>query len=261
MSRSFSSVAGSNLDKAPPSASPRPVARLPVYPEEDVYRERAKRDARRRRQMEPEPAGMAPLSPRWYRPILCLDMRYIEITPEMEPLERKRAMQQGREGRPEKEEPTTKNMIVKECIRYFDKNQRGKITMWDTFRGMAFFCHLELSANIQDEALRRMGYSWILSLPATLIMHLRLSPLTAPYRFPFLYRTVGDLLGLPIYTEHLPHMLAYRMPLPSRSQINSTLDKYGQTSPDGGPRGLGLWGGFRALAHRERLQWWQLMPW
>lgn len=50
---SFASVTGSNLDMAPPSASPQPVPQQPVFDEETVMLENARREIRRWRQKEP----------------------------------------------------------------------------------------------------------------------------------------------------------------------------------------------------------------
>lgn len=61
-------------------------------------------------------------------------------------------------------------------------------------------------------ALRGLGYNILITLPTTFIIHLRLSPLTSPYSFPIIYRSLTDLITLPIYTKVLPKILA-RTPL------------------------------------------------
>jgi len=91
-------------------------------------------------------------------------------------------------------------------INYFDRKHRGKISLFDTF-----------------VSLRGLGYNFLITLPTTLIIHLRLSPLTSPYSFPIIYRSITDLITLPIYTKVLPKILA-RTPLLTYGKPAKKLD-------------------------------------
>ncbi|KAI9320000.1 hypothetical protein BX666DRAFT_1918393 [Dichotomocladium elegans] len=129
-------------------------------------------------------------------------------------------------------------------VAYFDKGQRGKITVLDTYT-----------------SLRGLGYYWIVAIPATFIMHLRLSPLTAPS-----YAGVKDLLCLPIYTNRVAQALqAPEGPLVAQRELMPTWIKlYGRHHRTEGVCGLGFWGGFRAVRAAERtsqVQWWDIRLW
>lgn len=79
--------------------------------------------------------------------------------------------------------------------------------------------------NIMDlAALRGLGYNFFITLPTTFVIHLRLSPLTSPYSIPFIYRSIVDILTLPIYTKVLPRILA-RTPLLTNGQPGKKLEE------------------------------------
>ncbi|KAI9497111.1 hypothetical protein BDB00DRAFT_806819 [Zychaea mexicana] len=134
---------------------------------------------------------------------------------------------------------------VSKRVAYFDKKHRGKITMLDTFT-----------------SLRELGYHWMFAIPATLIMHLRLSPLTTLPHHP---RSVRDWFSLPIYTERVAQALAHyhnnTLLIQRREQVSKWVDLYGRSKNS--MRGLTFWDGFRALrgAEKTTLRWWQLRLW
>ncbi|KAI9313410.1 hypothetical protein BX666DRAFT_1976181 [Dichotomocladium elegans] len=210
--KTFADVTGSNLDKAPPSASPRPVERHPVYNEDAVMKESARREMRKWHQKEPEE----------------------EITPEMEQIEHERHETAGTKS---------PNKALEKQIQFFDQRREGKITMWDTF-----------------SALRRLGYWWFTAIPTTILLHLRLSPFTSPYRFPFIYRSLYDILTLPIYTDRIGQTLASQLPMSSVSKTRELVRKHGRSGP-GGVRGIGFWDGFWGMRDMEGYKWWQIAPW
>ena len=94
-------------------------------------------------------------------------------------------------------------------------------------------------------------------------MHIRLSPMTSPYGYPFIYRSLADLILLPIYTRNLNHALSYKTPLllQGKEEVSQMVEKYGHKS--GSTRGLGYWDGLRALRNLEQnsLRWWQMGLW
>lgn len=108
-------------------------------------------------------------------------------------------------------------------------------------------------------ALYRLGYSWFSIIPGAILMHLRLSPMTSPYSFPFIYRSPFDLILLPIYTSNLTHALTYQTPMlhQNKEQVDTMVKKYGHQ------QGLGYWDGIRALRNMEKdtLRWYQLGLW
>ncbi|KAG2216918.1 hypothetical protein INT45_001847 [Circinella minor] len=127
-------------------------------------------------------------------------------------------------------------------VAYFDKKHRGKITMLDTFA-----------------SLRGLGYNWIFAIPATFIMHLRLSPLTVS---PHQSYSLRDWFSWPIYTERVAQALVNHTPwIHRRDQVNKWIDSYGHNK--GSVRGLTFWDGFRVLrgAERTTLRWWQFRLW
>ncbi|KAI9249145.1 hypothetical protein BDA99DRAFT_524142 [Phascolomyces articulosus] len=131
---------------------------------------------------------------------------------------------------------------VSKRVAYFDKKHRGKITMLDTFA-----------------SLRGLGYHWMFAIPATLIMHLRLSPLTTS---PHHAGSLRDWLSWPIYTERVAQALVNHTPwMHRREQVTKWIDSYGHHKNS--VRGLTFWDGFRALrgAERTTLRWWQFKLW
>lgn len=94
-------------------------------------------------------------------------------------------------------------------------------------------------------------------------MHLRLSPMTSPYGFPFIYRSISDLILLPIYTKNLNHALSYKTPMLAQNKegVTKLVEQYGHKS--GSTKGLGYWDGLRAMRSLERdsLRWWQFGLW
>lgn len=109
-------------------------------------------------------------------------------------------------------------------------------------------------------ALRGLGYSWLRAIPATFLLHLRLSPLTSPYQFPFFYRSISDLITLPIYVDRVPAALTYGSSLLGGQRSHELVRKYGseQTTSQGkSMHGLGFWAGMRGISACENLRWWQ----
>ncbi|KAF7725487.1 hypothetical protein EC973_009587 [Apophysomyces ossiformis] len=211
--KTFADITSSNMENAPPSATPKPVESQLVYDEDTVLREYARREARKQK-------GKAV-------------MEEAEVRPTEE---------QAEEAPVAEEDKETALSI---CFARFDRNKRGKITVWDTFL-----------------ALRGQGYSWLYVVPVTIIMHLRLSPLTSPYRAPFLYRSLTDLLMLPIYTTYLPQALTYKTPMlkQDKDKITRMVQEFGHKDP---ALGLSFWDAHRAIKAYEKdtLRWWQLRQW
>ncbi|KAI9019354.1 hypothetical protein CLU79DRAFT_720338 [Phycomyces nitens] len=276
VNRSFADITGSNLENAPPSAHPKDVPQHPVYDEDTLMRESTRAEARKWRQ---EPHG---------------DETTKEITPEMKVMEKKKEevfkekVAEKIEEKIEKSEkvekkkaatksrgmdgdkPATKSSdttrstdsidpearedvddeikAVETRINFFDKRGRGKITMLDTFF-----------------SLRGLGYSFICAIPATVIMHLRLSPLTSPHGFPFFYRSLTDLITLPIYTKRVAQALAYSTPMLAQDDagVNNMIQSYGHKAQGSSLLGLSFWDGFRAMRANEKktLRWWQFRQW
>ncbi|ORY92062.1 hypothetical protein BCR43DRAFT_79198 [Syncephalastrum racemosum] len=212
-SPSFAEITGKNLDRAPPSASPKPVDRHPVYDEETVYQERTRREINRWRQ-ENESGGVEP------------------------------AMEQRLEtNQKEAVESKTGENAVALRLEFFDRSRSGKVTWIDTMCG-----------------LHRLGHMWLTALPTAIIIHLRLSPATAPYSFPFIYRSLVDLVTLPVYTSRVPRALIAPAPALCDSQVGEMVRRYGHRDQRG-MQGLSLREGFRAVKHVERLRWWQARQW
>lgn len=94
-------------------------------------------------------------------------------------------------------------------------------------------------------------------------MHLRLSPMTSPHSFPFIYRSISDLILLPIYTKRLKQALSYKTPLLSQDKeaVTKLVERHGHKS--GSSKGLGYWDGLRAMRSLEKdsLRWWQFGLW
>ncbi|KAL0075802.1 hypothetical protein J3Q64DRAFT_1648148 [Phycomyces blakesleeanus] len=238
---SFAKITGSNLENAPPSAYPKHVPRHPSYDEDTIMRERTRAEARKMRQ---EPHGEETTE---------------EFTPEMKVMEQKKKeiikekIEEEKEAKVEKKQSAKEDVddeikAVETRIKFFDKRGRGKITMLDTF------C-----------SLRGLGYSFIFAIPATVLMHLRLSPLTSPHGFPFFYRSLTDLLTLPIYTKRVAQALTYNTPMLAQDegQVNNMIQAYGHKAQGSSLLGLSFWDGFRAMRANEKktLRWWQFKQW
>ncbi|KAL1929943.1 hypothetical protein VTP01DRAFT_1097 [Rhizomucor pusillus] len=226
-SPSFAHVTKSNLDEAPPSVPPKLVHTQPVYDEETMLADSARREMRKWRDMEEHEKPE-------------------KLEPEMEPMEQKKeAVEQYIEREAERKvegKPTATegSLVIKRRLELFDRRNKGKFTIIDTLL-----------------SLRKLGYWWFTAIPTAIIVHLRLSPLTSPYRFPFIYRSPIDLIRLPVYTDRVRPALACSAPLAGRPEVT---ERFGTRSSDGF-RGLGFWGGVRALKYEEALQWWQFVPW
>ena len=215
---SFANVTSSNLDKAPPSASPRPVPSHPEYDERTMMNETMKREIRKAKQAGTHNEDI--------------------VTPEQVLLqERKHEMDIQKRN---------EAMVVFKRIEQFDRKRRGKFTMLDTFK-----------------TLCAMGYSFISAIPITVLMHLRLSPLTSPYRLPFIYHSITDWFTLPIYTNKLVPALAYG---PTGSLLTGKrgaflVNRYGRQQHGTNNIGLRFWDGIRGINKEERLGWWQISSW
>jgi hypothetical protein len=242
LNKSFADITSSNLENAPPAAKSH-VDQHPVYDGETVYLENVKREEKKNLQIPHgnneqliQEEGMDSIHIHLVATNIGLELKQEEPTKEQKDQE------------VEKEQVREKSRgIVKEdkkVTRYsvFDTNQTGKITIFQTMA-----------------ALYRLGYSWIAIIPGALLMHLRLSPLTSPYRAPFIYRSLSDLILLPIYTENLSKALTYKTPMlrQKKEQMEKMVKTYGHKE------GLGYWDGLRAMHNFEKdsLKWWQLGLW
>ncbi|ORY95990.1 hypothetical protein BCR42DRAFT_430617, partial [Absidia repens] len=86
----------------------------------------------------------------------------------------------------------------------------------------------------QVDALHDNGYSWLTSLATAVLLHLRYSPFTSPYRFPFIYRSITDIATLPIYTKPLQPTLSC-LPIlqqQSRQQLDQSISDHGCSQND-----------------------------
>ncbi|KAI9493989.1 hypothetical protein BDB00DRAFT_340133 [Zychaea mexicana] len=218
---SFAKVTGSNLDKAPPSASSVPVPSHPQYDEQTMLNASAKREARKWKQQENNNTHEEDKM----------------TTPEQVLLEeRKEEIQEQKEN---------EAAVVSKRIELFDRRHKGKFTMLDTFK-----------------TLRGMGYSFLTAIPITVLMHLRMSPLTSPYRFPFLYRSLTDYFTLPIYTNKLVPALGYGAPLLTGRRGADLVTQFGRQQRGTNTVGLTFWDGLRGMRHSEkRQQFWQVSTW
>jgi hypothetical protein len=173
------------LEDAPPSATAKPIDSHPIYSEEELLKEETRREARKYLQGGSD----------------------ANVAPEME-----RAIEVAEE---EVIDEAKGDSAVMRHIDYFDRKNRGKITLFDTFVCKYHHCFSILPVKVfvilnpLSIALRGLGYNILISLPTTFLIHLRLSPLTSPYSLPFIYRSITDLITLPIYTKILPKILAY----------------------------------------------------
>ncbi|KAI7896620.1 uncharacterized protein EV154DRAFT_491637 [Mucor mucedo] len=263
--KSFADITGSNLENAPPSAIPH-VDQHPVYDEELVYQQNEKREERKTHHLE-----------QGNNEQLIKEENEMDVTPAKilkeelkkehkttEKIETKQINAEKSEAQPEK----AKDNVVRNRgmgqksrgvtddakdedalsvrLHTFDKSRTGVITIFDTIT-----------------ALYRLGHSWLTIVPGAYLMHLRLSPLTSPHRFPFIYRSISDLILLPIYTRNLKGALAYKTPMlhQGKDKVNTMVEKYGHKS--GSSKGLGYWDGLRAMRSLEQnsLRWWQIGLW
>ncbi|OAD78952.1 hypothetical protein PHYBLDRAFT_76969 [Phycomyces blakesleeanus NRRL 1555(-)] len=295
---SFAKITGSNLENAPPSAYPKHVPRHPSYDEDTIMRERTRAEARKMRQ---EPHGEE-TTEEFTPEMKVMEQKKKEIIKEKIEEEKEAKVEKKQSGN---KAPTSKSRGVEQDstiastaaaaastaaaaastaastaatllseaasskddidseakedvddeikavetrIKFFDKRGRGKITMLDTF------C-----------SLRGLGYSFIFAIPATVLMHLRLSPLTSPHGFPFFYRSLTDLLTLPIYTKRVAQALTYNTPMLAQDegQVNNMIQAYGHKAQGSSLLGLSFWDGFRAMRANEKktLRWWQFKQW
>ncbi|KAI8074297.1 uncharacterized protein B0P05DRAFT_548023 [Gilbertella persicaria] len=234
LKKSFADITSSNLENAPPPAVSH-VDQLPVYDEETVYLENAKREERKNVQV---PVGNNE------QLIEQEELKQVQPTHEQKEQEKKneKTYQKSREvvsgGKQKEEEEETDQMLVR--LHTFDRYRTGKITIFNTMA-----------------ALYRLGYSWFTIIPGAILMHLRLSPMTSPYGFPFIYRSLSDLILLPVYTRNLSAALKYNTPMQDKEQVQKMVKTYGHQ------KGLGFWDGIKAIRHSEQghLRWWQLGLW
>ncbi|KAI9481412.1 MAG: hypothetical protein EXX96DRAFT_566616 [Benjaminiella poitrasii] len=231
LTKSFADVTGSNLQDAPPPAIPH-VDQLPVYDEETVYLERTKQEERKNLQTE-----------QGNNEQLIKEEKLKEVKPTKEQKDQEEKNDKVYEKSREfvKNDKNEENVIVTR-LDAFDKYHTGRITIFQTMY-----------------ALYTLGYSWFCIIPGAILMHLRLSPMTSPHRFPFIYRSPFDLILLPIYTKNLQAALTYNTPIvhQNKEQVGKIVKTYGHQ------QGLGYWDGIRALRYMEKdtLRWWQLGLW
>ncbi|KAG1138005.1 hypothetical protein G6F37_010379 [Rhizopus arrhizus] len=230
--KSFADIAASNLENAPPSAKSR-IDKIPVYDEDTVLLEERKREERKEHPVE-----------------YGNNDELIEQEQAHEEKEKanvtKKEIREKEEGRERKDRSMGENDerpkdALDARLQVFDKTHSGRITIFDTLF-----------------ALYRLGYPLLTILPAAYLMHIRLSPLSSPYSFPFIYRSLFDLISLPIYTKNLSYALTYKTPMlhQPKDQVIRMVKEYGSNKD-----GLGYWDGIRAIGHNERLRWWQLSRW
>ncbi|CEP19630.1 hypothetical protein [Parasitella parasitica] len=231
LKKSFADITSSNLDEAPPSAVPH-VDQHPVYDEETVYLESTKREERKNLQVQHGNNEQL---------IQEEELKEVEPTEEQEEQEREneQVYRKSREtvaGKHGQEDALAARLDV------FDSSRTGRITIFHTM-----------------SALYRLGYSWLSIIPGALLMHLRLSPLTSPHRFPFIYRSPLDLILLPIYTNNLNAALSYKTPMlhQPKEEVKKMVQAYGHKN------GLGYWDGIKAMRslEKESLGWWQFGLW
>ncbi|KAI8888834.1 hypothetical protein K501DRAFT_240030 [Backusella circina FSU 941] len=224
--KSFADVTGSNLENAPPAAISH-VDTHPVYDEDTILRASHKREERKLQQVDDN----ADVS---------------DITPEMKHIEEKKQSQQQQKSREIQSNSQRNSDDLSQSLDRFDRKHRGKITIFDTM-----------------SALYNLGYSWFTIIPTTIIMHLRLSPLSSPHGFPFYYRSLSDLILLPIYTKNLGIALTRKTPMLYQEEPTKLVTQYGHK--EGNTQGLGYWDGVKAMRQVEnktpRLGWWQLGLW
>ncbi|CAO3613163.1 unnamed protein product [Cunninghamella blakesleeana] len=219
LNQSYSQITKNNLDQAPPAAVSK-INAQPVYNENHLMTESAKREVRKWNQL--------------------LNNGDIEnMTPEMARLQKEQIQQIVEEQEQEKGGDQTKSQQSA-------SEHPTKLTLINT-----------------ASRLRENGYSWLTAIPTAFLLHLRYSPLTSPYRFPFIYHSISDIISLPIYTKHLKRDFAKKhthlLLQGSTENLNVSISKYGTTQ--GNTVGLKLKDGFRLLKEKEHLHWWQYGIW
>jgi hypothetical protein len=232
LAKSFADITSSNLENAPPSAIPH-VNQFPVYDEETVYHEIEKREERKHNQVE---YGNNEQLIKEEKDLDTLPKKIVE-----EELEK-----EGKTTEKSRDIAKKDGDALAVRLHTFDNNNTGVITIFDTIL-----------------ALYRLGYSWFTILPGAIFMHIRLSPLTSPHGFPFIYRRLSDIILLPIYTRNLNTALAYKTPMlhQGKEEVSKMVETYGRKN--GSTKGLGYWDGLRAMRSLEQhsLRWWQLGLW
>ncbi|SAL98278.1 hypothetical protein [Absidia glauca] len=215
MGQSYVQVASQDLDQAPPAAQAR-VDSQPVFDENDMMAESARREKRKMKQME-NSGQVEEIT----REMTTLSQQQTNVDMEVPKEERNRGVQEARG-----------ELLYKD-----------RFTVFNTI------------ATLHDN-----GYSWFTALATATLLHIRYSPCTSPYRFPLIYRSLTDLVTLPIYTQQLQGTLA-RLPilLQSRQQLDQVVAEDGHS--EGDLEGLGLQDGFKALKKVETLRWWQVGLW
>ncbi|ORZ25073.1 hypothetical protein BCR42DRAFT_399330 [Absidia repens] len=228
--QSYVQVASQDLDQAPPPAQAR-VDSQPLFDENHMMTESARRETRRMKQMEN--SGQVD-----------------EMTPEMAatlPQQQANVDQDVPQEERQKQQQTQDRGITDTVTRPNERQYKDKFTIFNTI------------ATLHDN-----GYSWLTSLATAVLLHLRYSPFTSPYRFPFIYRSITDIATLPIYTKPLQPTLSC-LPIlqqQSRQQLDQSISDHGCSQND--VTGLRLQDGFRVLKKVEkdnRLRWWQVGLW
>ncbi|KAI8088756.1 uncharacterized protein BX664DRAFT_331295 [Halteromyces radiatus] len=228
--QSYVDAVSQDLDQAPPSAQSR-IHLQPVFNEHDMMTESTRRETRKLKQLQN--SGNTK-----------------DLTPEMEKLEKLLRENQQDIGiteeqaikkSPEKAQQTKKENIIQ---RKENRQYPNKFTIFNTL-----------------STLHSNGYSWLTSLFTAMLLHIRYSPFTSPYRFPFIYRSLTDLVTLPIYTKYVR---TTHIPLlqQSKQQLDESISEYGCTRNN--IIGLRLYDGLRVIKHleeHEKLQWWQVGIW
>ncbi|KAI8980991.1 hypothetical protein BDB01DRAFT_794922 [Pilobolus umbonatus] len=248
---SFADVTGSHLEDAPPSAVSH-VDQHPVYDEDTVLLSKLKREEHKEMQQTHEEELKT--KQEVYRgkgPIEAEDIsteRQKEKEKIVKEAKENGVKERGMNGVKERgvNVNVNKNQSIMDQLKIFDKEGKGRITIFDTII-----------------ALYNLNYSWLTILPATFFIHLQLSPLTSPHRFPFIYHSLFDLMLLPIYTRNLGSALFLKTPLVTQKEdkVDELINMYGHKQ--GNVKGLGYWEGVKALGHLEKktLKWWQLASW
>ncbi|CAO3684680.1 hypothetical protein G6F70_004867 [Rhizopus microsporus] len=228
--KSFADIAGSNLDNAPPSAKSH-VDLAPVYDESTILLEEKRREERKENTVE------------YGNNNELIEQEQAQETQKDSELTKQDIKEEKREIKnrsiQNKQQENQEDALVVR-LQTFDRRGSGRITIFDTVF-----------------ALYRLGYPILTILPAAFLMHLRLSPLTSPHGFPFIYRSLFDLISLPIYTKNLGYALTYKTPM-----LRQPKDKMVQAVREyGSEKGLGYWDGIRVIRRTENLRWWQLGLW
>ncbi|KAI9278112.1 hypothetical protein BY458DRAFT_503919 [Sporodiniella umbellata] len=223
LKQSFANITASNMENAPPSAESH-VDQHPVYDEDTVLLEKSKRELRKQHPVEYGNNNELIEQEKAQREEQVSDLTKKDIK------EGKDRSMEGEAGD-----------AYEARLQVFDKTHSGRITIFDTLF-----------------ALYRLSYPMLTIFPAALLMHLQLSAQTSPYRFPFVYRSLYDIVALPIYTKNLSRALTKESPLVTQPEekVVKMVARYGKEE-----EGLGYWDGLRAMRALEKRRWWQVGAW